>query len=64
MNEARSIAVETSDRLDDSIDWARRVLYELANSLSDAAHVERDVLAEGRSLSLVLAPGTAPARRH
>ena len=45
-------------------DWARRVLYELANSLSDAAHVERDVLAEGRSLSLVLAPGTAPARRQ
>ena len=45
-------------------DWARRVLSELADSLSDAGHVERDVLAEGRSLSLVLAPGTAPARRH
>jgi len=45
-------------------DVARRVLHELAESLSDAGFIERDILPEGRTLTLILAPGTAPARRQ
>ena len=44
-------------------DVARRVLADLASTVADIGHVERDVLPEGRAMTLVLAPGTAPVRR-
>jgi len=43
---------------------ARKVLSDLAESLTDAGHIERNVLAEGRTITMILAPGTAPARRQ
>ncbi len=45
-------------------DVARKVLSDLAESLTDAGHIERNVLAEGRTITMILAPGTAPARRQ
>ena len=45
-------------------DVARRVLADLASTVSDVGHVERDVLPEGRAITMVLAPGTAPAPRR
>lgn len=45
-------------------DWARKVLYDLAGTLTDVGHIERDVLPEGRAITMIIAPGTAPARRQ
>jgi hypothetical protein len=45
-------------------DVARKVLADMAATLADIGHIERDVLAEGRTLTMVLAPGTAPQRRQ
>lgn len=44
-------------------DVARKVLYDMAATVSDAGHIERDVLPEGRAITMILAPGPAPARR-
>lgn len=44
-------------------DVARRVLSEMAATLTEVGHIERDALAQGRTISLVLAPGPAPNRR-
>ena len=44
-------------------DVARRVLSDIAGAISDVGHVERDILPEGRTITMILAPGTAPARR-
>lgn len=45
-------------------DVARKVLADMAATLADVGHIERDVLAEGRTLTMILAPGTAPQRRQ
>ncbi len=45
-------------------DVARRVLADLAGTVSDVGHIERDVLPEGRTITMILAPGTAPVRRQ
>ncbi len=42
---------------------ARKVLSDLAASLSDVSFIERNVIPEGRTMTLMLAPGAAPARR-
>ncbi len=45
-------------------DVARRKLAALAQTLSNVGHVERDVLPEGRTMTMILAPGNPPARRQ
>lgn len=45
-------------------DVARRVLADLAGTLADAGHIERDVLAEGRAMTMIIAPGAAVASRR
>jgi len=44
-------------------DWGRKVLTEMASKVGDVGRVERDVIAEGRQMTLVLAPNTAGAKR-
>lgn len=44
-------------------DVARKVLYDMASNVAGAGHIERDVLPEGRTITMILAPGPAPARR-
>lgn len=41
-------------------DWGRKVLLEMASKVGDVARVERDVISEGRQMTLVLAPSSAP----
>ena len=45
-------------------DVARKVLADLAATLTDVGYIERDTLAEGRTITMILAPGTAPSRRQ
>jgi translation initiation factor IF-3 len=44
-------------------DWGRRVLTEMASKVGDVGRIERDVLSEGRQMTLVLAPSSTPAKR-
>lgn len=44
-------------------DVARKVLADLAATVAEVGHIERDVLPEGRAITMILAPGPAPARR-
>jgi translation initiation factor IF-3 len=44
-------------------DWGRKVLTEMASKVGDVGRVERDVIAEGRQMTLVLAPNTTAAKR-
>jgi translation initiation factor IF-3 len=44
-------------------DWGRKVLVEMASKVGDVGRIERDVLAEGRQMTLVLAP-SAPAPKR
>ena len=44
-------------------DWGRKVLVEMASKVGDVGRVERDVLSEGRQMTLVLAPNTGPGKR-
>jgi len=45
-------------------DVARKVLADLASTVTDVGHIERDVLPEGRTITMIMAPGVAPARRQ
>ena len=45
-------------------DVARKVLADLAATVAEVGHIERDVLPEGRAITMILAPGPAPARRQ
>ena len=44
-------------------DWGRKVLLELASKVADVARVERDVISEGRQMTLILAPASSPAKK-
>jgi translation initiation factor IF-3 len=44
-------------------DWGRKVLVEMASKIGDVGRVERDVLAEGRQMTLVLAPSTLVTKK-
>jgi translation initiation factor IF-3 len=44
-------------------DWGRKVLTEMASKVGDVGRIERDVLSEGRQMTLVLAPSAVPAKR-
>ncbi|MGH2347607.1 MAG: translation initiation factor IF-3 [Chloroflexota bacterium] len=44
-------------------DWGRKVLLELASKVGEVARVERDVLSEGRQMTLILAPSSTPAKK-
>lgn len=44
-------------------DVARKVLSAIANSIGETGHIERDVLAEGRAMTMILAPGVGTVRR-
>ncbi len=44
-------------------DWGRKVLVEMASKVGDVGRIERDVLAEGRQMTLVLAPSSTVAKR-
>jgi len=44
-------------------DWGRKVLMELASKVGDVARVERDVISEGRQMTLILAPSSTPAKK-
>lgn len=44
-------------------DWGRKVLLEMAAKVADVARVERDVISEGRQMTLLLAPNSAPAKK-
>ena len=44
-------------------DWGRKVLVEMAAKVGEAGRIERDVLSEGRQMTLVLAPNTGPVKR-
>jgi translation initiation factor IF-3 len=44
-------------------DWGRKVLMELASKVADVARVERDVISEGRQMTLILAPAASPAKK-
>lgn len=44
-------------------DWGRKVLADMASKVGDVGRIERDVLAEGRQMTLVLAPNTGPSKR-
>jgi len=45
-------------------DVARKVLLDMATSIADVGHIERDVLPEGRTITMIIAPGTAPPSRR
>ena len=40
-------------------DWGRKVLTEMASAVGDVGRIERDVIAEGRQMTIVLAPAVA-----
>jgi len=44
-------------------DVGRKVLAEMASAVGDVGRVERDVLWEGRRMTMVLAPNTIPVRK-
>lgn len=44
-------------------DWGRKVLTEMASKVGDVGRIERDVIAEGRQMTLVLAPNTTATKR-
>jgi translation initiation factor IF-3 len=44
-------------------DWGRKVLVDMAAKIGDVGRIERDVLAEGRQMTLVLAPNTVAAKK-
>jgi translation initiation factor IF-3 len=44
-------------------DWGRKVLVEMASKIGDVGRVERDVLAEGRQMTLVLAPSSLVTKK-
>jgi translation initiation factor IF-3 len=44
-------------------DWGRKVLLELASKVADVARVERDVISEGRQMTLILAPASSPVKK-
>jgi len=44
-------------------DWGRKVLTEMASKIGDVGRIERDVLAEGRQMTLVLAPSALVAKK-
>jgi translation initiation factor IF-3 len=44
-------------------DWGRKVLVEMASKIGEVGRVERDVLAEGRQMTLVLAPSSAVIKK-
>ncbi|MDB5058372.1 MAG: translation initiation factor [Chloroflexi bacterium] len=44
-------------------DWGRKVLVEMASKVGDVGRVERDVLAEGRQMTLVLAPSALVTKK-
>ena len=44
-------------------DWGRKVLMEMAAKVADVARVERDVISEGRQMTLLLAPNSAPPKK-
>jgi len=44
-------------------DWGRKVLTEMASKVGDVGRIERDVIAEGRQMTLVLAPNTTAPKR-
>jgi len=44
-------------------DWGRKVLVEMASKVGDVGRVERDVLAEGRQMTLVLAPSSLATKK-
>jgi translation initiation factor IF-3 len=44
-------------------DWGRKVLVEMASKIGDVGRVERDVLAEGRQMTLVLAPSALATKK-
>jgi translation initiation factor IF-3 len=43
-------------------DWGRKVLTEMASKVGDVGRIERDVVAEGRQMTLVLAPNTSATK--
>ncbi len=45
-------------------DVARKVLADMAATVTDVGHIERDVLPEGRTITMIMAPGPAPVRRQ
>jgi len=45
-------------------DVGRKVLTDMAAAVGDVGRIERDVFAEGRQMTLVLAPNTSPAKRQ
>lgn len=44
-------------------DWGRKVLTEMASKVGEVGRVERDVIAEGRQMTLVLAPNSVSPKR-
>jgi translation initiation factor IF-3 len=44
-------------------DWGRKVLVEMASKIGEVGRVERDVLAEGRQMTLVLAPSALVVKK-
>ncbi len=44
-------------------DWGRKVLVEMASKIGDVGRIERDVLAEGRQMTLVLAPSALAVKK-
>jgi len=44
-------------------DWGRKVLVEMASAVGDVGRIERDVVAEGRQMTMVLAPNTATQKK-
>ena len=44
-------------------DWGRKVLVEMASKVGDVGRIERDVLSEGRQMTLVLAPSSIAAKK-
>jgi len=45
-------------------DVGRKVLTDMAAAVGDVGRIERDVFAEGRQMTLVLAPNISPAKRQ
>ncbi len=44
-------------------DWGRKVLVEMASKVGDVGRIERDVLSEGRQMTLVLAPSSIAPKK-
>ena len=44
-------------------DWGRKVLTDMASKIGEVGRVERDVMAEGRQMTLVLAPSSIAAKK-